>query len=495
MIVSHKHKFIFFKTRKTAGSSLQVALAEHCGPDDIITGQYRLGVDDNSHTAGLNMDKFCSTHPHPELAQVRAFLGEDIWNSYYKFAFVRNPYDIAVSRYHWNVKGKAGGKKTSVDGFHSWVANGNLFDKDRASLYVSRNEYVDLDFIGYYENLEEDINYVCSKIGIPGLQLPQLKSGYRDNSSYKSFYDEGTKQKVFDFYRSDFYLFGYNFENKNVIRRSNIITTSDEFAENDNLSTPCILSIDNEYRMYFSNHCGTSIKLATSKTLDGPWTVQDSVLDLKDTPCKTHIASPEVLYKDGKYVMYYHGDANNTQGTFKAISEDGLHFTNVTDEMLCHFYLRVFEYKGVEYGIAKVGNDGAILYNISEGFSSIARLLPNSRHCHVLVKNGKLYLTYSNIGDTPEHIRLCVINLADSIDSWEVVSDEPLIIPTFRHEGGDLPTVTTQPGSSTLRHGREVRELRDPFLFEVNEKVHILYVTKGESGIAYAQLINYFNED
>ena len=46
MIVSHKHKFIFFKTRKTAGSSIQVALAKHCGEDDIITGQYRDGVDD-----------------------------------------------------------------------------------------------------------------------------------------------------------------------------------------------------------------------------------------------------------------------------------------------------------------------------------------------------------------------------------------------------------------------------------------------------------------
>ena len=37
MIVSHKNKFIFLKTRKTAGSSIEIALSKHCGPEDIIT--------------------------------------------------------------------------------------------------------------------------------------------------------------------------------------------------------------------------------------------------------------------------------------------------------------------------------------------------------------------------------------------------------------------------------------------------------------------------
>ena len=495
MIVSHKHKFIFFKTRKTAGSSIQVALANYCGPDDIITGQYRLGVDDNSHSAGLNMNKFCSTHPHPELLEVKSFLNEEIWNTYFKFAFVRNPYDIAVSRYHWDLKGKMGIEETSIEGFQKWVKEGKLFDKDAAYLYTSFKDYVDLDFIGYFENLEEDLNYICNKINIPDLDLPKLKSGFRDSSSYSSFYNEDTKQIVKNFYFNDFKLFGYNFDNKNICKRKNIINTGEPFIENDNISTPCILFIDNEYKMYFSNHEGTVIKLATSKSLEGPWQHIGAILSLKDTTCDTHIASPEVIFEHGKYTMYYHGDKDDDQGTFIAESIDGIEFKNITTKPVCKFYLRVFDYNNVRYGIAKDGNDGAILYNVSDKFTPLAKILPNSRHCHGLVKDSKLYLTYSNIGDEPEHIRLCVLKLDNDFNNWEVISDRSLVYPTYKFEGGNLPVVKTKPGSSTRRYGQPVAELRDPFLFELNEKVHILYVTKGESGIGYARCINFYDED
>ena len=36
MIISHEHKFIFLKTKKTAGTSIELALSQLCGPDDVI---------------------------------------------------------------------------------------------------------------------------------------------------------------------------------------------------------------------------------------------------------------------------------------------------------------------------------------------------------------------------------------------------------------------------------------------------------------------------
>jgi hypothetical protein len=44
------------------------------------------------------MDKFWTNHPHPPIKETKQFLGDTIWNNYFKFAFVRNPYEIAVSR-------------------------------------------------------------------------------------------------------------------------------------------------------------------------------------------------------------------------------------------------------------------------------------------------------------------------------------------------------------------------------------------------------------
>ena len=125
MIISFKHKFIFMKTRKTAGSSIQAALSKICGEEDIITGSnydLKTNILDESHTAGRNIDKFFTNHPHPLMSDVKDFLGKNTWNSFFKFAFVRNPFDVAISRYFWNVKGKNQNvEDCSVEGFRKWI--------------------------------------------------------------------------------------------------------------------------------------------------------------------------------------------------------------------------------------------------------------------------------------------------------------------------------------------------------------------------------------
>ena len=116
MIVSHKHKFIFLKTNKTAGTSIEIALSRICGPDDIITP---LNKEDKSDLTILgpqnHLAPFWSYKPrdiarflirktpkknffnHMSAKSAKKILGDDIWNSYYKFCFEKNCVSIFFS--------------------------------------------------------------------------------------------------------------------------------------------------------------------------------------------------------------------------------------------------------------------------------------------------------------------------------------------------------------------------------------------------------------
>jgi hypothetical protein len=486
MIISHKHKFIFFKTRKTAGSSLQVALAQHCGPDDIITGQYRLGVDDNSHSAGLNMDRFFTNHPHPELEPVKSFVGQEIWNSYFKFAIVRNPFDIAVSRYHWNKKGKViNEEETSVKDFQHWVESKNLFKEDSLLRYTCSNGRLDLDFIGHYETLEDDVNYICDTIGIPSLELPTLKGGFRDKKHYSEFYNESIRKLVEDFYATDLKLFGYSFKKDFEVKSPKPIIDKNLTSEKS-INGPSLIKVPEtfknrlgKYYLYFAHHDGVSIKMAYSDNLEGPWTLyKPGTLHLSQTPCKTHIASPDVHIKDDSIVMYYHGDTDTEQLTFRALSYDGLSFKS-ENKPLGMFYFRVFDYLGETYSIAKDRNISGILYKMTKAgdFEPFANLIDKIRHSAVYVEGNELYIFYSVVGEAPESLYVC------KIVDWEVKDNYKLRQPKYRWEGSNRPLV---PSSFGMPLGF-VNQLRDPCIF-VDKSLYLLYSYGGEAGIAISKL-------
>ena len=95
-----------------------------------------------------------------------------------------------------------------------------------------------------------------------------------------------------------------------------------------------------------------------------------------------------------------------------------------------------------------------------------------------------LFLFYSLIGDKPESILLTRINL----DNWEPLTTQPVLQPRTEYEGAHLPVMKSMPGSSTLRYGGPVNELRDPCVYEEDGNLYLLYSLAGEYGIGLAQL-------
>ena len=249
-----------------------------------------------------------------------------------------------------------------------------------------------------------------------------------------------------------------------------------------------------KYYLYFADHKGQHISLATADHLQGPWTVRSGgVLQRSQTVCKSHIASPDVhldpLKKEVR--MYFHGpdEKGVVQLTYLAVSRDGLNFT-ASPTPLGPSYFCVFEHGGWHYSVTKKGGDGGILFRSKDGetpFEVGSVLIPgHMRHSGYKIDGDTLYLFYSVTGEAPERIYCRRIDMKQDWREWGSTMSAPVTVlkPETEYEGADLPLIPSESGGAKGRRN----ELRDPAIFTEDGRTYLVYSVAGENGLALAEL-------
>ena len=189
-MINHKYKFIFVRVAKTASTSILEILPK---PKHLCK----------------NWKHDCM---HIPMWHLKANLDKNICDTYFKFAFVRNPFARAVSiATYWNAWSSCRGGP--VFKFKDFFV-GQLPEKVNSIHFLSKYglQYdftKGCDFIGKVENIQEDFNIICDKIGIPRQELPHKNKS--KHKSYTEYYDDETKSIVAEKYAKDIEYFGYKF--------------------------------------------------------------------------------------------------------------------------------------------------------------------------------------------------------------------------------------------------------------------------------------------
>ena len=207
MIVSHQHRFIFVAVPKTGTHSVRQALREHLGPEDIE----QVGLFVNKSFPWQELARI--RHGHLSIEQLRPFLGSERVDAYFKFAFVRNPFDRFVSYCAFMTR-----QNNAFAMNPRGVMRQVLFElrpldhvhfQPQFSLLSNESGELITDYVGRVEQLQQCYDHVCERIGLPGSRLAHVNRSRRGD--YRQYYDAELRQEVAKLYRRDLELFDYSF--------------------------------------------------------------------------------------------------------------------------------------------------------------------------------------------------------------------------------------------------------------------------------------------
>jgi hypothetical protein len=226
MIINHQYKFIFIKTRKTAGTSIEFGLSKFCGDKDVITEivsesdetKAEFGyVSERNYKIPLKRAKAIDLvkiprrgwpkfTEHSAAGDVKERIDPEIWKSYFKFTFERNPFDRFISQYYWSTRHR------KID-MHDYIRTIESYRLSNWPLYTIR-DYLAVDFVGKFENLKDDLEHIRDRLKLPTpIELPQTKTGYKpEKLHYSQIIDDVIRDHLELVCAKELIKFGYEFE-------------------------------------------------------------------------------------------------------------------------------------------------------------------------------------------------------------------------------------------------------------------------------------------
>ncbi|MBB4189541.1 sulfotransferase family 2 domain-containing protein [Sinorhizobium terangae] len=244
MIISHRHKFIFIHVPKTAGSTISAYLAREFGPWDLQLGSWkdalgngaspnrlamiaifrhlspfriaqtlvRNGKVDSLAGAALSQRFAGKLADHSGASEIEAF-DPSAWKQYFKFCFVRNPFERAVSLYNWHYRKSE--TRPSFSQMLRLIEEGAA-ERERINwkswqLYTKNDEIV-VDFVGRQECLSDDLRSVCDRLGLPfdDRFLVRAKAS-ATRPDIRSYYKPGDRERIERLFGPEIEHFKYRF--------------------------------------------------------------------------------------------------------------------------------------------------------------------------------------------------------------------------------------------------------------------------------------------
>lgn len=212
-MVSHSHRFAFLKTRKTAGTSVELFLQPFCVPDDVPVVEKTHTIESERGIVGTRLiapgdgqtEADRKWFNHMPASDVRANLGRLKWWRYLKVATIRNPFDRLVSQFHYRHRNQPAlpdDPQAHRSAFREFVMSGRF--SDDADIVFVNGRFV-VDVLLRYETLTEDLARLCARLGLDPARtaLPQTKMtrDRRQGIPVAGYYDDeiiGVVRKALD---------------------------------------------------------------------------------------------------------------------------------------------------------------------------------------------------------------------------------------------------------------------------------------------------------